>query len=90
MRKNSVTPAAPGEPRKWTPEQIEYLKGIQTEIGAGKCLINRDGLEESAYNGACDRAISIVQHYIDGFGLFMMTRNRPLPAQPESQKGSSS
>jgi hypothetical protein len=56
-------------------KQSEYietiLKGIQTEIGAGKCLFIL-GEAERAHNNACDRAVAIVQNYRDGIGLFQI------------------
>jgi hypothetical protein len=63
--------SGPGGLNKWTAEQLEWLKGIQTEIGAGKTFGNSEP-DERAHNNACDRAVAIVQNYIDGYGLFMM------------------
>jgi hypothetical protein len=57
------------------PETREMLRGIQTEIGAGKCLIIH-GEAEVAHNNACDRAIKIIQNYRDDIGLFQMKARR--------------
>jgi hypothetical protein len=56
-----------------SPEIIETLRNIKTEIGAGMVLIPRS-LAEQAHNNACERANAIIQNYIEGFGLFQMTR----------------
>ena len=47
----------------------EWLKGIQTEIGAGQVLAPKCDADE-AWNNACQRAMRIVKHYETGDGLF--------------------
>ena len=54
-----------------TEDVRELLRAIQTEIGAGKCLSSGD--RELVHNGACDRAIAIIQEYREGVGLFQLT-----------------
>ena len=48
------------------------LKGAIQEIRAGEVLIPKTS-EELAWNNASERAINIVQRYIDGNGLFQIT-----------------
>ena len=64
-------------------ETLIALRGIRTEIGAGKALFPKT-IEGRAWNNATTRAESIVQSYIGGYGLFQITaelaRNAPGPA----------
>jgi len=54
-----------------TPAEKRILNGIRTEIGAGMVMFPKtDG--ERLYNQACQRAVDIVQNYIDGIGLTQM------------------
>lgn len=56
---------------------IEVLGFIKTEIGAGMVLkLGPINEAERAHNNACERANRIIQKYIDGFGLFQMTRKQ--------------
>lgn len=55
------------------PVVVETLRNIKTEIGAGKVLFPTTDTEH-AYNNACDRAISIIQLYVEGCGLFQLTQ----------------
>ena len=69
-----------------SPEVIEILRNIETEIGAGKSFgIGRD---HEIWNAAHDRALSIVAHYKQGLGLFQITkaekaRGEETPDAPE-------
>lgn len=54
--------------------RIEDLRGIKTEIGAGKTFSSSP--EGQVWNSACDRAIAIVESYMEGCGLFQLTRQR--------------
>jgi hypothetical protein len=59
---------------KPTADTIEILRNIKTEIGAGMMLFPKTQAEH-AHNNACERANSIIDNYMGGFGLFQMTRN---------------
>lgn len=54
-------------------EMIEILRGIRTEIGAGMVMFPKSEAEH-AHNNACERANTIIFNYIEGYGLFQMTR----------------
>lgn len=55
-------------------DTIEVLRNITTEIGAGMVLFPRSDAER-AHNNACERANKIISNYIEGYGLFQMTRD---------------
>ena len=58
-------------------EALQILRDIKTEINCGQVLFPIT-VAKHAHNNACERAISIINNYMEGFGLFQMTRN---PAQ---------
>lgn len=53
-------------------ETLAALRGIQTEIRAGKVMLPKTE-QERTWNNAHDRALSIVANYIEGLGLFQIT-----------------
>ena len=57
---------------KPSPETIETLRNIETEVGAGRVLIPRTEAEHT-WNNAHERALSIIGGYKRGEGLFQMT-----------------
>lgn len=85
--KNEPKPATPPTEDKDSDgpseETIQAIKGIITEIGAGKVLFPKyEG--DHTHNRACDRAVSIAISYRDGYGLFqMVNRSKKASAKPE-------
>jgi len=58
-----------------SPETLEILRNIRTEIGAGMVLkLGPLSQLEQVHNNACERAKSIIENYMNGYGLFQMTR----------------
>jgi hypothetical protein len=56
-----------------TPETVQILCNIKTEIGAGMCLLPKEAAQY-AWNNACERALEIITNYEKGQDLFQMTR----------------
>jgi hypothetical protein len=73
----------PGEDDiKPSAETLGILNGIVTEIGAGKVMFPISEADR-AHNHACERAISIIHNYREGYGLFQMTaRKKKKEEQP--------
>jgi hypothetical protein len=62
-----------GEDHAPSAETLEILRNIKTEINCGQVMFPKTDLDR-VHNNACDRAIKIVENYIEGYGLFQMTR----------------
>lgn len=55
-------------------ETLAVLRGISTEIGAGKSFSSDP--DAIMWNNAHDRCLQIVDNYFQGFGLFQMTADQ--------------
>jgi hypothetical protein len=68
-----------------TIKQKEILKGIQTEIVAGSVLVPKNEADV-AWNRANLRARSIIQNYIDGYGLYQKSiMEKVVPSKTKSK-----
>lgn len=54
----------------------EHLKGLLTELNAGKVLLPTTA-EGKAWNNATDRAIELIKDYQHGDGLFQILLDYP-------------
>lgn len=52
-------------------ETKQVLEWVRTEVNAGKCLVAVTPVERQ-HNGATERAISIIEKYARGEGLFQV------------------
>lgn len=79
-----------------SPETVQILRDIQSEISAGMVLKLAGFTEpEQAWNNASERANKIIDNYAEGYGLFQMTRRArgretPAPTTHQRQPGTGS
>lgn len=59
---------------------LEALRGVRTEIGAGKVMFPKSDADR-AWNSCADRATRIISNYLDGEGLFQIA-TKPKRSKP--------